>query len=61
MPRDSGEYDLMQTGGRFLVLLFNVIPGLLLWLVTFSTITLPTWLFSLFSSTLTFTMNFTTL
>ncbi|PYH49831.1 lysophospholipase [Aspergillus saccharolyticus JOP 1030-1] len=41
--------------------LFQVIPGVLYWLVTFSTITVPTWLFTLFSMSLTFTMNFTTL
>ncbi|RMZ77741.1 hypothetical protein DV737_g4198, partial [Chaetothyriales sp. CBS 132003] len=35
--------------------------GILLWLVTFTTLTLPTWLFTLFSMSLTFTMNFTTL
>lgn len=37
------------------------IPSVLLWTVTFSTITLPTWLFNVFSISLTFTMNFTTL
>ncbi|KAF9894457.1 phosphatidylcholine and lysophosphatidylcholine phospholipase [Aspergillus nanangensis] len=41
--------------------LFQVIPGILYWIITFSTITLPTWLFTLFSMSLTFTMNFTTL
>ena len=40
---------------------FQVIPSLLHWFITFSTITLPTWLFTLFSMSLTFTMNFTTL
>ncbi|KAF2748023.1 lysophospholipase NTE1 [Sporormia fimetaria CBS 119925] len=46
---------------RVLLSIVRVIPGLLYWIVTFSTITLPTWLFTLFSTTLTFTMNFTTL
>ncbi|OJK01273.1 hypothetical protein ASPACDRAFT_115908 [Aspergillus aculeatus ATCC 16872] len=41
--------------------LFQVIPSVLYWIITFSTITLPTWLFTLFSMSLTFTMNFTTL
>ena len=36
-------------------------PAILYWIVTFTTITLPTWLFTLFSTSLTFTMNFTTL
>ncbi|KAG0635216.1 hypothetical protein HOY80DRAFT_1057729 [Tuber brumale] len=31
------------------------------WVISFSTYTLPTWLFTLFSTSLTFTMNFTTL
>lgn len=37
------------------------IPRYLYWLIAFATITLPTWLFTLFSMSLTFTMNFTTL
>lgn len=37
------------------------IPGVLIWIITFTTITLPTVLFALFSTSLTFTMNFTTL
>lgn len=47
--------------GRALLLTARVISGLLYWIVTFSTITLPTVLFTLFSTSLTFTMNFTTL
>ncbi|KAL4914392.1 hypothetical protein BDW62DRAFT_190474 [Aspergillus aurantiobrunneus] len=42
-------------------LVFQTIPSVLYWVITFSTITLPTWLFTLFSMSLTFTMNFTTL
>lgn len=34
---------------------------MLIWIITFTTITLPTVLFALFSTSLTFTMNFTTL
>ncbi|KAL2868971.1 lysophospholipase [Aspergillus lucknowensis] len=41
--------------------IFQTIPSILYWIITFSTITLPTWLFTLFSMSLTFTMNFTTL
>ncbi|KAJ5110510.1 Lysophospholipase nte1 [Penicillium argentinense] len=44
-----------------LTFIFQVIPRGLYWLITFTTITLPTWLFTLFSMSLTFTMNFTTL
>jgi lysophospholipid hydrolase len=37
------------------------LPHALLWIIGFCTITVPTWLFTLFSMSLTFTMNFTTL
>ncbi|KAJ5151605.1 Lysophospholipase nte1 [Penicillium capsulatum] len=47
--------------GWVLTLVFQVLPRALYCLITFSTITLPTWLFTLFSMSLTFTMNFTTL
>jgi lysophospholipid hydrolase len=47
--------------GRMTLFLIKVIPGLLYWLITFATITLPTFLFTLFSTSLTFTMNATTL
>jgi hypothetical protein len=47
--------------GRFMLFLLSIIPGILFWLITFTTITLPTWLFTLFSTSLTFTMNATTL
>jgi lysophospholipid hydrolase len=43
------------------LLLLKVVPGILYWLITFTTITLPTFLFGLFSISLTFTMNATTL
>ncbi|KIV81859.1 hypothetical protein PV11_04009 [Exophiala sideris] len=44
-----------------LAALVTSFPGALFWIITFTTITLPTWLFTLFSMSLTFTMNFTTL
>ncbi|KAJ5241695.1 Lysophospholipase nte1 [Penicillium citrinum] len=47
--------------GWFFTFTFQVVPRGLYWLITFTTITLPTWLFTLFSMSLTFTMNFTTL
>lgn len=40
---------------------FRFLPGVLYNAITFLTITLPTWLFTLFSMSLTVTMNFTTL
>lgn len=41
--------------------IIKAIPGALLWLITFTTVTLPTWLFTFFSTGLTITMNATTL
>jgi lysophospholipid hydrolase len=43
--------------GRVVLSIFSVLPTILYWI----TYTLPTWLFTLFSMSLTFTMNFTTL
>lgn len=47
--------------GRVLLGIFTIIPRLLYWIVTFLTLTLPSWLFSFLSSSLTFTMNVTTI
>jgi lysophospholipid hydrolase len=47
--------------GHAILFLVKVVPGILYWLITFATITLPSFLFSLFSTSLTFTMNATTL
>lgn len=65
-PLDVGESGngistMVASVGRSALFLLSIISGLLLWLITFATITLPTWLFTLFSMSLTFTMNFTTL
>ena len=57
----SSSSSFVSLLGRSLLLIAKFIPGLLYWIVTFSTITLPTILFTLFSMSLTFTMNFTTL
>ncbi|EOD48632.1 putative patatin-like serine hydrolase protein [Neofusicoccum parvum UCRNP2] len=46
---------------RILLGTVKVIPGLLYWIITFTTITLPTWIFTLASMSLTVTMNATTL
>lgn len=60
---DNGNAKPIMWGalGRFVLFVLRIIPGILVWLITFTTITLPTWLFTLFSTTLTFTMNATTL
>ena len=49
------------TLGHMMLFLIRIVPGVLYWLVTFTTITMPTFLFTLFSTSLTFTMNATTL
>lgn len=51
---------LSMLGGLFLGL-FTVVPHLLYWLISFVTITFPTWLLSFLSTSLTFTMNMTTI
>ena len=43
--------------GRVILSILGVLPSILFWL----SYTLPTWLFTLFSTTLTFTMNFSSL
>ena len=47
--------------GRVVLAVLRVIPSVLYWVLAFTTITLPTWLFTLMSMSLTVTMNFTTL
>ncbi|KAF2763988.1 patatin-domain-containing protein [Teratosphaeria nubilosa] len=47
--------------GGLVLGLFTVVPSLLYWTISFVTLTLPTWLFSFLSTSLTFTMNMTTL
>lgn len=59
--QDEARTSMWGAFGRLILVLLSIIPGILVWLITFTTITLPTWLFLLFSTTLTFTMNATTL
>jgi len=47
--------------GNMALFSIKVFPGVLYWIITFTTITIPTFLFTLFSTSLTFTMNATTL
>ncbi|KAF2007111.1 patatin-domain-containing protein [Amniculicola lignicola CBS 123094] len=47
--------------GWIILSILRLLPTILYTTITFATITLPTWLFTLFSMSLTFTMNFTTL
>jgi len=60
-PDSPQTSSFLGLSGRLLLFLLRVLPSILYWSVTFTTITLPTWLFTLFSTSLTFTMNFTTL
>lgn len=60
-PAHAANVSTFGLLGRVILTILRVIPGLLYWIITFTTISLPTWLFTLFSTTLTFTMNFTTL
>ena len=56
-----GLVSVLTAAGSGAWYVLSSVPSVLLWTVTFSTITLPTWLFNVFSISLTFTMNFTTL
>jgi hypothetical protein len=60
---DHGDAGTNMFGAfiRCVLFILRIIPGILVWLITFTTITLPTCLFTLFSTSLTFTMNATTL
>lgn len=60
---DHGDAGSNMFGAfvRCVLFVLRIIPGILVWLITFTTITLPTCLFTLFSTSLTFTMNATTL
>lgn len=60
-PDSQNSRSWLGIFGRMTLFLIRVIPGILYWLITFSTITMPTFLFTLFSTSLTFTMNATTL
>ncbi|TVY80841.1 Lysophospholipase NTE1 [Lachnellula suecica] len=55
------QKTLLGSFGRMTLYLITIIPGILYWVITFTTITLPTFLFTLFSTSLTVTMNATTL
>ncbi|PBP24046.1 putative Lysophospholipase NTE1 [Diplocarpon rosae] len=56
-PTSSWFGSLRET----VLFMIKVIPGILYWIIRVSTITIPSFLFTLFSTSLTFTMNATTL
>lgn len=57
--------ELVQGGwpvtGNAVFATMKVIPSALVWLAAFATFTLPAWLFTGLSTSLTFTVNMTTL
>lgn len=55
-----GQRSWLGMFTRLILFLIKLVPGILYWLITFTTITLPTFLFTLFSTSLTVTMNATT-
>ncbi|TVY17215.1 Lysophospholipase NTE1 [Lachnellula arida] len=57
----NSERSWLGSLGRMIFYLITIIPGILYWVITFTTITIPTLLFTLFSTSLTVTMNATTL
>lgn len=59
-PDDPSQSAFGMLGGLLLGI-FTIVPSLLYWIITFVTITLPTWLFSFLSKSFTLTMNMTTL
>lgn len=61
MDKQTAQTSWFGLFGRMVLFMIRVIPGILYYLITFSTITMPTFLFTLFSTSLTFTMNATTL
>ena len=56
----DGQSSAGMLGGLLLGV-FTIIPSLLYWVVSFITITIPTWIFSFLSRSFTLTLNMTTL
>ncbi|KAK5135258.1 phosphatidylcholine and lysophosphatidylcholine phospholipase [Meristemomyces frigidus] len=56
-----GPQSALGMLGGLVLGLFTIVPSLLYWIISFVTLTLPTWLFTFLSTSLTFTMNMTTL
>lgn len=51
----------VNTVGETLLAIMKVVPSAIVWLAAFATFTLPAWLFTGLSTSLTFTVNMTTL
>jgi lysophospholipid hydrolase len=64
VPSPQSPAGVQSTAGMLgglLLGVFTIIPSLLYWIVSFITITLPTWIFSFLSRSFTLTLNMTTL
>ncbi|KAH0180616.1 patatin-like serine hydrolase, partial [Aureobasidium melanogenum] len=59
LPPGTEPASIGSTAGLILAV-FTMLPSLLLWFIAFLTITLPTWLFTFLSTSLTLTVNMTT-
>lgn len=58
----AGQNDsIISAVGHVLYLTMRIIPSVVVWLAAFATFTLPAWVYTTFSMSLTFTMNVTTL
>ncbi|KAH7017727.1 hypothetical protein EDB80DRAFT_564135 [Ilyonectria destructans] len=57
----QGSYSWLGLFGWFIWFILNVVSTILYWVIRIATITLPTFLFTLFSTSWTVTMNATTL
>lgn len=63
LPADASPASI-SVFWLFLSLIYSfiyILQRISVWAITFSTYSLPTWMFGVFSTSLTFTMNFTTL
>ena len=57
----AGTTSTLSMLGGLLLGLLTIVPSVLYWTISFVTLTLPAWLFNFLSTSLTFTMNMTTL
>ncbi|KAM0714370.1 hypothetical protein Q7P37_010157 [Cladosporium fusiforme] len=57
----TGAQSTVGMLGGLLIGIFTIIPSLLYWIISFVSITLPTWIFSFLSRSFTLTLNMTTL
>lgn len=58
---DGQTTNVFSKIANVLYLVVRIVPGFVVWLAAFATFTLPAWVFTTFSMSLTFTMNVTTL